>query len=165
MMHPVRPGVLIAALGCHALMAQSVDFLRDIDPILRKRCQNCHGSVTQMSGLRLDGREAAIKGGTSGVVLVPGNSSSSKLFRLVSGSEGNKVMPPSGPRLSPQEVELLRVWIDQGAMWPAGGQTLAEKSRPSHWSFQPLGRPQPPSPPPNIATAGLRSPGDCSLRS
>ncbi len=135
--------LVIAFLPASGLMAQNVDFVRDIDPILRKRCQTCHGAVTQMSGLRLDNREAALKGGTSGAVLIPGDSSSSKLFRLVSGGEGNKVMPPSGSRLSVQEVELLRRWIEQGVVWPSS-QTTTEKSRPSHWSFQPVGRPQAP---------------------
>lgn len=138
----VRLLFLVAAM-VYSGFAQTVDFARDIDPILRKRCFACHGSVTQMSGLRLDSREAALKGGSSGAVLTPGNSSTSKLFRLVSGSEGNKVMPPSGPRLSAQEVDLFRLWIDQGATWPAT-TVSATKSQPVHWSFQPIGRPAPP---------------------
>lgn len=144
-MYSVRLSLFIALLGFPALFAQNVDFVRDIDPILRKRCQACHGSVTQMSGLRLDSREAALKGGSGGTVIVPGSSSSSKLFRLVSGAEGNKVMPPSGSRLSAEEVELVRLWIDQGVIWPTTGQASADKPRPTHWSFQRLSRPQPPS--------------------
>ena len=45
-----------------------VDFYRDIEPLLKEKCQSCHGSAQQMSGLRLDSREASLAGGNSGVV-------------------------------------------------------------------------------------------------
>lgn len=128
--------------------AEPVDFSRDVEPLLRKRCHACHGGVTQMSGLRLDDKVSALKGGNSGAVIVPGKSAESRLVRLVAGLEEKKVMPPGGPRLSPQEVDLLRAWVDQGAKWPDSPQTIAGaaagKSRPTHWSFQPVARPQPP---------------------
>ncbi|HUQ94257.1 MAG TPA: PSD1 and planctomycete cytochrome C domain-containing protein [Bryobacteraceae bacterium] len=129
--------------------AEPMDFSRDIEPLLRKRCHACHGSVTQMSGLRLDLKEAALKGGDSGAVILPGKSAESRLIRLVAGLEDKKVMPPAGPRLTPAEVGLLRAWVDQGAKWPDAPQTAAGaaggKARPSHWAFQPVSRPQPPS--------------------
>ena len=105
-------------LAITASAAEPVDFGRDIDPLLRKRCHSCHGALTQMSGLRLDDKASALKGGNSGPVLVPGKSAESRLIRLVAGLEGIKVMPPAGPRLSPDEIGLLRAWIDQGAKWP-----------------------------------------------
>ena len=57
-------------------------------------------------------------------------------------------MPPSGPRLTAEEIGLLRAWIDSGANWTAGSTTAAApqaKSRNSHWAFQPITEPQPPS--------------------
>ncbi len=109
----------------------AVDFARDIEPVLRERCQGCHGARTQMSGLRLDNRAGALKGGNSGAVLVPGKSAESRLLLLVSGKD-KKVMPPAGPRLTTAEVDRLREWIDAGAVWPesagaaAGGKDEAK---------------------------------------
>src|SRR5579871_3686200 len=94
-----------------------VDFARDIEPLFAKRCQLCHGAQQQMSGLRLDQKEAALKGGVSGKDILPGDSAGSRLIHLVSGQEA-KVMPPVGARLTPAEIALLRAWIDQGAVWP-----------------------------------------------
>src|SRR5213592_1542719 len=125
-----------------------VDFGRDIAPVLKKRCVPCHGAALQQSGLRLDSREALLKGGSSGPVIVPGDSAGSRLIRLVGGADPEVVMPPAGPRLSGVEVGLFRAWIDTGAVWPHevvfdGGQGARPKS--SHWSFQPILHPQPPS--------------------
>src|SRR5215471_7943426 len=104
-----------------------VEFARDIEPLLAKRCFVCHGAQQQMSGLRLDQREAALKGGASGADIKPGDSANSKLIRFVSGTD-RKVMPPVGARLTAVEVGVLRAWIDQGAVWAAQPVT--------HWSFQ-----------------------------
>src|SRR5215471_13659940 len=109
-----------------------VDFARDIEPLLTKRCVICHGAQQQMSGLRLDQKEAALKGGKSGADILPGKSAESRLIRLVGGLE-TKVMPPMGARLTAAEVGLLRAWIDQGLEWPVRGAT--------HWSFQKIRRP------------------------
>src|SRR5436190_9175717 len=87
-----------------------VDFARDIEPLLARRCFVCHGPQQQMSGLRLDQKDAALK------VIKAGDSANSKLVRMVAGVAG-KFMPPVGARLTANEVGLLRAWIDQGAAW------------------------------------------------
>jgi hypothetical protein len=113
-----------------------IDFARDVEPLLSKRCYVCHGAQQQMSGLRLDTRDAAIKGGASGVVIKPGDSAGSRLVRLISGME-KKVMPPAGARLSAAEVGVLRAWIDQGAAYSLRSA--------GHWSFQKIQRPKVPA--------------------
>ena len=133
--------VLLAAVGS---AAEPVDFARDVAPLFEKRCHACHGARTQMSGLRLDERAAALKGSNVGPVLIPGKSAESKLIRMIEGLEDKKIMPPSGPRLTKQEIGVLRAWIDQGAKWPDVPNAAARASRPSHWSFQPIARPQVP---------------------
>jgi hypothetical protein len=75
--------------------------------------------------------------------MVPGKSAESKLIRMVAGLEDKK-MPPAGPRLTQQEITLLRSWIDEGAKWPDAAAAGAKLARPAHWSFQPVARPQPP---------------------
>src|SRR5215471_10533494 len=113
-----------------------VEFARDIEPLLAKRCYVCHGAQQQMSGLRLDQKDAALKGGASGVDIRPGKSADSRLIRLVAGLE-KKPMPPVGARLTADEVGLLRAWIDQGPEWAAKSAT--------HWSFQKVKRPATPA--------------------
>jgi len=124
--------VLVSIAGA----ADPVNFARDIEPVLEKHCLVCHGPQQQMSGLRLDQKEAALKGGASGQDIKPGDSAGSRLIRLVTGADG-KVMPPVGARLSAAEIELLRAWIDQGAPWSAGTG--------GHWAFQKIQRPEPPA--------------------
>jgi hypothetical protein len=124
-----------------------VDFIADVQPILKKRCEGCHGAAQQMSGVRFDQRDAALAGGYSGPVILPGKSAESKLIQRVSGTKGMMVMPPSGPRLTAEEIGVLRAWIDSGAAW--SGATVADgspaKARNPHWAFQPIASPQPPS--------------------
>src|SRR5215831_19420012 len=99
-----------------------VDFERDIAPIFKQRCEVCHGAKQQSGGLRLDERNPALAGGYSGPVIKPGDSAGSKLIRLVSGLQKGMIMPLAGPRLTSEQVGLLRAWIDQGASWPAANE-------------------------------------------
>lgn len=130
--------------GAQTGSAPEIRFERDVLPVLRQ-CQGCHGERQQMSGLRLDSRKAALAGGYSGAVIVPGDSGKSKLIALVSGA-GKLVMPPAGSRLTSQQVNTLRAWIDQGAKWPEADQTAA-KTKPveTHWSFLAPTKRQPPN--------------------
>ncbi len=126
----------------------AVDFVRDIEPILHQRCYACHGDSQQQSGLRLDGREAALKGGYSGAVIVPGASAASKLILRVSSKKEGFWMPPVGQRLSAEEIATLSEWIDSGAEWPiqtSKGNRLPDAERRKHWAFQAVKEVAPPS--------------------
>lgn len=96
-----------------------VDFARDIQPLLREHCYECHGPARQMKGLRLDRRRDAIPNrvGANGARITPGNSAASPLYRRISTARPNPQMPPAGP-LKPAQIELVKSWIDQGAEWP-----------------------------------------------
>lgn len=125
----------------------TVDFTRDVEPILHTKCYVCHGSEQQMNGLRLDQKEAALKGGYSGPAMIPGKSAESKLILKVASSKEGYKMPPAGPALSATEIGILRAWIDQGVQWPAPSaatQKLSLSERRSHWAFQPVRRPEVP---------------------
>ena len=69
-----------------------------------------------MNGLRLDTREAALKGGQSGPAILPGDGSSSLLYRKIVGDAPGSPMPLTGT-LPPDQVEMIRTWLDQGAPW------------------------------------------------
>src|SRR2546425_1173850 len=74
-----------------------VDYDQHVRPILTSRCFGCHGPTQQQSGLRLDLRQNALRGGDYGVVIVPGNSAESKLILRVTGAAAGLQMPPTGP--------------------------------------------------------------------
>ncbi len=90
-----------------------VDFAKDVQPILRQNCVGCHGPTQQTSGLRLDRKSSVIS--RRGVV--PGSSENSFLFHRVSGTAYGIQMPPTGP-LRPEQINVIKMWIDQGADWP-----------------------------------------------
>ncbi len=120
--------------------ARTVDFEKDVRPLLEARCFRCHGPQKQKSGLRLDRRGAALRGGDNhGPAIRPGRGAESAMLRLAAGLEKDTIMPPEGKRLSAEEIGLLRAWIDQGA--PG-----LEDASPSelHWSFRPVVRTEPP---------------------
>jgi hypothetical protein len=132
-----------------------VDFARDIKPMFARNCLSCHGAEKQKGGLRLDRRADALKGGEDGVAIVPGKSAESLLFKLVSGQDKDRPMPPKGP-LSPQEIASLKAWIDQGTKWPDDGSAKADPT--DWWSLKPLARPTPPVSQPG--QANVRNPVD-----
>jgi hypothetical protein len=113
-----------------------VDFTRDIEPILQKRCYECHGPEKHKNGLRLDLKSAALQGGDSGKAIVPGNSSASLLVERVTTLDEDEVMPPKGEKLSSDQIALLKRWIDRGAPWPERADSPDTVKR-GHWSFQP----------------------------
>jgi hypothetical protein len=129
-----------------AAIAGPVDYARDVKPILAKHCYACHGAQKQKSGFRLDTATSALKGGDSGPAIVPGKSGESRLIQAVTGAEGVTRMPPREPRLTAQEIALLRAWIDAGARAPTNevGDTIAN-AQSKHWSFQPIVRPKEPA--------------------
>ena len=125
----------------------AVDFASEVRPLFEERCYGCHGAGQQMGGLRLDREEDALRGGNSGVVIVPGDSAKSKLVRAIAGVEGEPLMPMVGERLTPEQIGILRAWIDQGAKWRASAPAELgdlKDPRASHWSFQPIRRPSRP---------------------
>lgn len=96
----------------------TLDFYRDVRPVLERRCVECHRGTHPKGGLRLDFREFANQGGDSGLAFEPGRASASELLRRVCSDDESEWMPPKGERMTASEVETLRKWIDEGAAWP-----------------------------------------------
>ena len=120
-------GVLVVVLfprsvGTQTATASTVDFERDVQPILQQNCIGCHGPSQQMNGFRLDRRSAALRGGTQ-TVIVPGSSASSRLYLRLIGNQFGNTMPPTA-KLSAADAATIKRWIDQGAAWP---DTLANE--------------------------------------
>jgi len=117
----------------------TIHFERDIAPIFQAHCIRCHGAGKQESGLRLDDRAAALRGGDNGRLLVTGKSSDSELIKRITSTDDSLRMPPSGKEnkpLSAAQIATLRKWIDEGADWPQTGKSKRITS--THWAYQPL---------------------------
>ncbi len=138
---------------------------KQVFALLQQKCLQCHGAAVQMSGLDLRTRELMLKGGASGAAIIPGKAEASLLYRRVAGLEQPQMpMAPATP-LTPQELALLKAWIERGA--PLDGNlnpdisNLKSSSAPAYkekvltavernwWAFQKPVR----SPVPNVADA------------
>jgi len=119
--------------------AEPVDFVRDVRPLLEKYCYDCHSGTEQESGLRLDVKSVAMKGGDNhGPDIVPGKSAKSPLIQFIAaGEDDDKLMPP-GEKMPAEEIAILTRWVEEGAVWPDGVDRVQLKDKRDHWSFKPL---------------------------
>jgi mono/diheme cytochrome c family protein len=138
--------------------AASPDFFEiKIRPVLANSCYSCHAS-TAMGGLRLDSRDAMLKGGSRGTALVPGDPDKSVLITAVRQTDP-KLKMPMGGKLKDSEIEDLVAWVKAGAVWPAapaavssvspgapksGDKYVIAPERKNFWSLVPLAEPKPP---------------------
>ena len=125
---------------------------REVRPILEQTCFKCHGAEKQKGGLRLDQKEGMLGGGDSGEpALVRGKSAESQLIKLITSTNPDEVMPQKAERLKPEQIAILKSWIDRGAHFPESGPsantpptrraiTAADRQ---FWSFVPLRRTTP----------------------
>ncbi len=114
--------------------------------VLAQNCFECHGARKQESGLRLDYRADAIRGGDRGAAIQPGNAADSLLLAVVQGDHPEiDRMPARGEPLAEQTIEVLRQWIDAGAGYPSTALKREEVDRSQHWAFQPVTPPRLPS--------------------
>jgi hypothetical protein len=129
-------GSMVLAFGAIRSDA-AVDYERDIEPLLRAHCYECHDGAEKVAELRLDVRSLALQGGESGEpAIVPGQSDGSELIARITADDESMRMPLERPALSPAQVQLLRSWIDEGADWP--DQVAGDPTDPrAHWAFQP----------------------------
>ncbi len=123
-----------------------LDFFENkVRPVLVRSCQGCHGPKVEQAGLRLDSREALLKGGTRGPAVTPGDPDASLVVKAVR-HEGLKM--PLGGKLKFEEIEAIETWVRQGALWPNEAATavraksIPERAR-EYWAFQPVIKPIP----------------------
>ncbi|MBU60869.1 MAG: hypothetical protein CMI26_00025 [Opitutae bacterium] len=116
---------------------RQVVFAREVRPILSRNCFQCHGPDNQnrQMGLRLDTPEGygGDRGHFGGPAVIPGNPEGSLLFQRITSEAAEERMPRDREALSADEIETIRLWIDQGAQWE------------SHWAFIPPEKPKIPS--------------------
>src|SRR4051794_11657137 len=115
-----------------------VSFTQDIRPIFESSCWKCHGSAVQLSRLDLRSRESALKGGQKGAAIVPGKAAESRLYRVVAALE-KPAMPLDG-KLTPIQIDLIKDWIDQGAVWEGSAPNTATAAAPEDMPLPPGAR-------------------------
>src|SRR5262245_48782854 len=118
-------------------------FERHVRPVLAEHCQGCHGPKKQMGGLRLDSRQAMLKGGDNGPVLAPGKPDASRLVQAIRHA-GDLKMPPK-KKLPAPAIDALAAWVKAGAPWPAERIDLDREAWRRHWAFRTVKRPAVPA--------------------
>jgi cytochrome c553 len=133
--------------------AQAIEhFEARVRPLLAANCYACHADAA-MAGLRVDSREALLRGGETGPAIVPGEPEKSALVKVVQHAEGFPRMPRGRAKLPAADIEAVAQWIRDGAVWPASAtdaaapapavaheRTITPEQR-AFWSFQPIRRP------------------------
>jgi len=133
--------ICAACLSCGiAAMADAaeIDYLKEVKPLLAAKCVACHGGLRQKGNLRLDTAKFALKGGDSGPAIVIGDSGKSLLIAALLGENGRTKMPVEGEPLKPEQIDILRRWIDAGADAPADEPVADPRD---HWAFHKPVRP------------------------
>jgi mono/diheme cytochrome c family protein len=129
-------------------------FETKIRPLLAANCYACHGE-SAMAGLRVDSREALLRGGETGPAIVPGKPEASALIKAIQHADGFPRMPRGRAKLSQPDIDLLTEWVRGGALWPVAAETVptpvASHERAvtaehrAYWAFKPLAKPPVPS--------------------
>lgn len=116
----MKPSAFLALLCCPAIaLAEELEFYRDVYPFLKGNCISCHNKTTTKADLNMETPELMIKGGESGPSLIPGKSAESLIVQA-SLHANDMEMPPANNKsgavnLTPEQIETLKQWIDQGA--------------------------------------------------
>lgn len=123
-----------------------IDFSKQIEPILKETCYDCHGTKKQKGGLRLDSPDAIMKGGENGEVVIPGKAADSTMYKsIILPPDSDEIMPPKGDPLKKSQTDLIKDWINQGANF--GGATgkkadASEGAKPSQAAQVPAADPK-----------------------
>ncbi len=135
------PATLLVLVFARGGIAAEIDFVRDVRPILVRHCYDCHSGESAKSGLRLDVKAAAFRGGEAyEASIVPGKPGESPLIQFVADPEADLRMPPEGKRLSKREIDTLTKWIADGASWPDGVDEAELVDKADHWAYEPVVR-------------------------
>ncbi len=124
---PAAAIVSALALSCclsSALRAEddATFFTKTVQPILTDRCISCHGASKQKGHLRLDSREAVLKGGKNGAAAVSAKPDESLMIKAIRYQDDDLKMPPKGKQLSEVETKALVDWVTRGMPWPDGAK-------------------------------------------
>jgi hypothetical protein len=128
---PLLVSLLVPVSSLHADSPRTIEFNRDVRPILSDKCFACHGpdKGRRKADLRLDVEKEAKETRDGGAAIVAGKPAESKLYQKITASNEKQRMPPAKfvKSLSPREIETLKLWIEQGAKWQEHWSQIAPK--------------------------------------
>ncbi|MGE3818737.1 MAG: c-type cytochrome domain-containing protein, partial [Isosphaeraceae bacterium] len=128
----ILSGLIASLVSVNALAddakSPKVTFADQVAPIFQSRCNSCHNADKQKGGLNLENYGSAMRGGSSGAVIEPGDLESSTLYLLVTHAE-EPFMPPKSPKIPDEELAVLKSWIEGGAL-ETSGSVAAVKAKP-----------------------------------
>src|SRR5688572_8224364 len=132
----------VASVAAAVPPEQAEFFEKKVRPVLAEQCYKCHGPEKQKADLRVDSREALLKGADTGPVLIPGDPSKSLLIKSIR-HEGDNPMPEKAPKMPAEQIEALTEWVKLGAPWPEDGKKAANPADlvKTHWAFRPVANP------------------------
>jgi Protein of unknown function (DUF1553)/Protein of unknown function (DUF1549)/Planctomycete cytochrome C len=143
-------GAILLATTAVAAVADETEgdrfFREKVRPVLEASCFGCHSATATKvkGGLRLDSREAMLRGGDSGPAVVPGNVGESLLIQAIRHSDGLE-MPPKKPRLAASVIDDFTRWVNMGAPFPGATVTdTTPAAARNHWAFLPVKKAKPP---------------------
>lgn len=122
---PMRPlpaisKILVFFPACASMAVAEIDFAHQVVPILRNHCAECHMGENRKGGLSMNTRESMIEGSEYGPIAEPGKGEESVMIEAMLSDDKVDRMPPKGPRVPPEQVEIVRKWIDEGMKWEPG---------------------------------------------
>lgn len=129
----IRAATVATAAVLSLQAADKVDFAKEVKPIFDKSCAGCHGAKMQMAKLRLDSKASAARTWTAG------HPEESSLYQRVAGLGETARMPMGGKPLPPEQIDVIKRWIAEGAVWPDTLSTDGPQKK--HWAFIPPVRP------------------------
>ncbi|MCU0702767.1 MAG: hypothetical protein MUF18_02120 [Fimbriiglobus sp.] len=148
MPRPTLTLLTLAALPAAVLAdAKNPTYDADVLPVLKQHCVSCHGPDKQRGGLKVDTYANLKLGGSSGEVVTPGNPDKSRLYTMTAHKE-EPVMPPSKQKIPDAQIELLRVWIDQGGKENAGSKVVMPDKPKVDIGLKAVSKGKPDGPPP-----------------
>lgn len=130
----MKVSFLYAAIGFAAVIAvffglknrKTIDYSHDVKPILNQRCISCHGGVKQSGEFSVLFEEEAFQPAESGIIpIIKGDAENSEFYKRLLSDDPDERMPYKEEALPPEEIEILKRWINEGAEWG------------EHWAFQP----------------------------
>ena len=122
----------IFTLSTGSLFA-SIDFDRQVKPILNEKCTSCHGGVKRQGNISFLNRAMALQKGKSGkFAILPGSPDKSEIIHRIKTHDEADRMPPEGAPLTEEQIAILEQWVAEGAQWP------------EHWAYQAYDKPNPP---------------------
>jgi hypothetical protein len=154
--------LMILQLLANTAQAQSETetfFETRIRPVLAGTCFKCHGGNKVSARLRVDTRQALLRGGQSGPAVAPGAPERSLLIRALRHTAGTEIKMPPNQKLPDSTIADFVRWVKEGAIWPAVAPGVDVFAAGKHWAFVPVRKPQPPRDPSGWATGPL----DCFI--